>query len=499
MKKIIFTIVTLFCVLSTTAQNKNTIYIDVILPKTAIDTLTLEYQHNGWSLYALEKIKLKDSLAKNHFEINPNKDDKYLYLSIFGKNRYLLIDYLASPGDSIQIYVEPDKIIFRGKGFEKYKCIYDMRKISEDFPYPDIIQNYNSVNGERVKDSLYYTNYIPDAISVINRTYSSSNCGLEVLNWYRSKVTDDIYYVLLGNLLSKAETRLYNDFKQHFNGFKKDADYTQKRNIQDSLITIYLNRNAYDFSKLPDSLLAYSQDYLDYISSIYLLGDDKFNSSIAKYNNIPFSSYGLQGIINNYKGILRDRAITQYLIKRYSDLPNISEQINQALYFVKDLECRELLTSLKSTNSTGSKAFSFQLPDKNGKIRTLEDFKGKVILMDFWFTGCGGCRIMAENLKPVAEYFSKNKNVVFISISSDEDISTWKKSVAKGIYTNKYSLDLFTEGKGVDHPIIKNYKVMMYPTLIMIDKDGKIITTSVIKPMDEKSKKDLIKFIKKYI
>lgn len=500
MKKIIFTIITLFCVVFSFAQNNNrTIYVDIIYPKIEKDTVSLEYQHNGWSLNALDKIKLKDSLANNHFEITPNKDDKYLYLTLSGKNRYLLINYLATPGDSIQIYVEPENVIFRGRGYEKYKCKYDMEKIVKDFPYQNPYRKYNTVNGDMVKDSIYYTNYIPGAYSVLNRTYSSSKCGLEVLNWYRPKLTDDIYYILKGNLLSKAEKILYNDFKQHFNGFKKDADYTQKRNIQDSLITIYLNRDAYDFSKIPDSLLAYSQEYLGYVSSIFLLDEDKFASSIAEYNNTPSSSYGLQGIINNFNGILRDRAITRYLIQRFSDLPNISVQIDQALKFVNDSNCRDLLFDLRNTNSKGSNAYNFQLPDKNGKVRTLEEFKGKVILMDFWYTGCAGCRIMAENLKPVAEYFNKNKKVVFISVSSDGDISTWKNSVEKGIYTNKHSLDLFTEGKGADHPMIKNYKVMIYPTLIMIGKAGEIITTSVIKPIDEKSKNDLIKFIENNI
>ncbi|MNN48514.1 hypothetical protein D3C81_1629960 [compost metagenome] len=106
---------------------------------------------------------------------------------------------------------------------------------------------------------------------------------------------------------------------------------------------------------------------------------------------------------------------------------------------------------------------------------------------------------MAENLKPIAEYFKNNKNVVFLSVSADRDISTWKKSVSKEIYTNKHSIDLFTEGRGFDHPMIKNYKIRAYPSLILIGKNGKIISTSVIKPYNETDRKMLIQLIEKNI
>lgn len=501
MKKIFFFTIAFLCAVLSLAQNQSrAIYIDVIYPNTTVkDTISIEYQHNGWSLTALEIFKLEDSLTNNHFHINPKTEDKFLYFNLRGKSKYLLINYLAEPGDSIQVYVQPDKFIFRGRGSEKYQCRYDMDKIKKVFPHPDIRKNYNSIGNELVKDSLFYTNYIPDAHSKVERYYHSTKSSEEVLHWYKTKLSEDVYNILRANLLAMAENEILKDFIFMFNGFKKDSNYAQKRNIQDSLITIYLNRKANDFSKIPDTLLAYSQEYVSYNTSLYNMYEDEFGDSFLKFGNPSATNNGVHGIKNNFKGLVRDRIVTQYLIKRFVNLPNISEQIDQALKFVENSKCRDLLVNLKKTNANGSNAYSFQLPDFNGKIRTLEEFKGKVILMDFWFTGCAACRVMAEDLKPVVEYFKNHKNVVFISVSADDDLKTWKNSVIKEIYTNKYGVDLFTQGQGTDHPIIKNFKVMLYPTLIMIGKDGKVITTSVIKPQNERDRKKLISFIEKFI
>ncbi|MDR6783310.1 peroxiredoxin [Pedobacter africanus] len=500
MKKIFFFTIAFFCVVLSSAQNKSrTIHIDVIYPIIVKDTISIEYQHNGWSLRALETIKLEDSLSNNHFEIYPENEEKFFYLNLRGKNRYLLVNYIAEPGDSIQVYIEPEKVMFRGRGSEKYQCRYDMDRISKIFPYPNTGSKYNSVGGELVKDSLYYTNYIPDAHSSLKRIYASSKCSQEVLNWYKSQLSNKVYNVLMGNLLAETENKIWSSFTRMYNGFNSNSDDTQKRNIRDSLTNIYRNREACDFSRIPDSLLAYSQEYLYYLSSLYLRKTDGFAESLAMHRDPILTKNGSQEIEQKFNGILRDRAVTQYLIRGFSDLPKVSDQIERTLSFIKDPDCRSLLFSLKNTNSEGSKAFAFQLPDFNNRTRSLKEFKGKLILMDYWFTGCSGCMVMAKNLKPVAEYFKNNKNVVFISISADEDFSTWKSSVKEGIYTNKYSIDLFTQGKGTDHPIIKNFKVMKYPTLIMIGKDGKVITTAVIKPYNEKDQKKLISFIEQNI
>ena len=49
----------------------------------------------------------------------------------------------------------------------------------------------------------------------------------------------------------------------------------------------------------------------------------------------------------------------------------------------------------------GDKAPAFSLEDQQGKTVKLADFKGKVIVLDFWYRGCGWCIMAMPQIKEV--------------------------------------------------------------------------------------------------
>lgn len=125
--------------------------------------------------------------------------------------------------------------------------------------------------------------------------------------------------------------------------------------------------------------------------------------------------------------------------------------------------------------------YKFELPDMNGNIIRLDSLKGKIVVADFWFTGCINCVAIHPNFENVVDHFSDNPNVVFVSISVDQDRDTWLKSVREGsklgYYTNmgkKNLLNLYTAGMGRDHPMVTYHRVHGYPTLLMIGPDGRV-------------------------
>ena len=52
----------------------------------------------------------------------------------------------------------------------------------------------------------------------------------------------------------------------------------------------------------------------------------------------------------------------------------------------------------------GMRAADFTYPDKDGKMVSLSDFKGKVVLVDVWATWCSPCRKELPYLKKLEEY-----------------------------------------------------------------------------------------------
>jgi tetratricopeptide (TPR) repeat protein len=115
---------------------------------------------------------------------------------------------------------------------------------------------------------------------------------------------------------------------------------------------------------------------------------------------------------------------------------------------------------------TGKPAPGFELKDLQGKVHSLDEYRGKVVLLDFWTTWCGPCR--AE--MPIFEKLHRELatgDVAVVAVDVDEP----KETVAQFIEEGKYTLPvLLTEGTD----IAKKYGIQAFPTLITLDKQGQV-------------------------
>ncbi len=119
------------------------------------------------------------------------------------------------------------------------------------------------------------------------------------------------------------------------------------------------------------------------------------------------------------------------------------------------------------------KAPDFALTSVDGKIIKLSDYKGKVVIIDFWATWCPPCRKGIPDLIAIQnEYAGK---VVVIGISVDREGQT------------KQDVPGFIKSNGINYPIVYfTDKVVndfggieAIPTSFVIDKKGNIVDTHV--------------------
>jgi tetratricopeptide (TPR) repeat protein len=114
----------------------------------------------------------------------------------------------------------------------------------------------------------------------------------------------------------------------------------------------------------------------------------------------------------------------------------------------------------------GSMAPPFQLEDLQGVKRSLESYKGKVVLLDFWATWCAPCR---EEM-PIFEKLHREmagKDVAVLTVNVDEPKETVSRFIEEGKYTFPVLLS-----EGTDIP--QKFAVNGYPTLVTVDKTGRI-------------------------
>lgn len=140
-----------------------------------------------------------------------------------------------------------------------------------------------------------------------------------------------------------------------------------------------------------------------------------------------------------------------------------------------------LLSATAFSQQARMRAYPFELKDTLGYSHRLGDFKGKTIIMDFWFTGCKGCvqvaRMLREQVKPA---FEGDTSVVFIAVSLDINFLEWKRSIQSGIYTSEGQLNLFTNGLGANHPIYPYYGFSGAPQMLVIDQEGFVVSRQIM-------------------
>ena len=114
----------------------------------------------------------------------------------------------------------------------------------------------------------------------------------------------------------------------------------------------------------------------------------------------------------------------------------------------------------------------FQLKDADGKIVRLSDYKGKIVLLDFWATWCGPCKIEIPWFIEFERAY-KDKGFAVIGVAMDEEGWTVVKPFVAELAINyrilQGSEELAQLYGGVD----------ALPTTFLIDREGKVAATHV--------------------
>jgi len=110
-----------------------------------------------------------------------------------------------------------------------------------------------------------------------------------------------------------------------------------------------------------------------------------------------------------------------------------------------------------------------------GKLRLPEDLRGKVVVIDFWATWCGPCIQSLPHMKKVYAAY-KDKGVEFVGISLDRTGD--KANLAAFVKSNGLNWIHTYSGKYWDDPTAVKYKIRGIPSIWVLGKDGRIMSTN---------------------
>ena len=135
----------------------------------------------------------------------------------------------------------------------------------------------------------------------------------------------------------------------------------------------------------------------------------------------------------------------------------------------------------------GTHAPDFKMKTIDGKTFKLSQLKGKTVVLDFWASWCPDCRKDApEVVRMYKEYAPQG--IEFVGVSMDTDVEAWRKACEQfGItYTQVSELKIFKETD-----IAKAYGVKWIPSMVVVDKEGKVALSTVLTYKVDKYLKEL--------
>lgn len=134
----------------------------------------------------------------------------------------------------------------------------------------------------------------------------------------------------------------------------------------------------------------------------------------------------------------------------------------------------------------GLETAHFKALDITGTLVSSEEFLGKVVYLDLWATWCRPCRQQLSHLDSLRQSYKK-EDIVFVSISLDEDQNAWKSLIGNGTLGGVQLI----VGDGWDNSLRHRYMVEELPRYILIDRTGVIVNANAPPP----SSKEVLKQI----
>jgi len=168
-----------------------------------------------------------------------------------------------------------------------------------------------------------------------------------------------------------------------------------------------------------------------------------------------------------YTEVIKDEAKGKEMLEQVAkDYPD-TRAAKSASASLKSIEA-------KAKFAIGKPFPEFSVTGFDGKPLAVSDYKGKVVLIDFWATWCGPCIGELPNVKKTyAKHHDKGFEIIGISLDSDKDKLT--EFLAK----NEIGWRQFFDGGGWKNKLAVEYSVQSIPATYLLDGEGKIIGSNL--------------------
>ena len=308
------------------------------------------------------------------------------------------------------------------------------------------------------------------------------------------KTKDSVYTLIERSNLSSNDKKLEKkiadyDYLQTYNNYQKFYSYHKKYKAK--LPNDYY-KPVIEMDLDDDEMFRHSSAYRNLIIANFRQSSRLALSADSSLTIIEF----VKNKINNIESVYtREQFASMLLREMKQDNVNIHQDYQQVLpLFTTERMKKRLSEKYQSALETvsGKKSIDFNYENYNGGRTTLKDFAGKLVYIDVWATWCGPCIQEFPHLKTLVDEFS-SKDIEFVSVSIDhkKDYEKWRQMVSEKNIGGTHLYD----PEGLGSSFMKAFNVGMIPRFMMLDKEGKIISSNAPRPSSD----DVREFIQKHL
>lgn len=447
-------------------QNETTI--KILLPQTEkwnIKKVSISYSNPAFTdLRNTAIFEQKDSTTNNWTTTISLSTAQEWKVNIGNKWTFNL---LLFPNDQLEIKLDEKGAakFLKGKTAKENESTYDW--------LPNF---YNAVQGFATSEPKEATKKIDSLtnayISTYEKAFTDSKPNPTFDTYFRTELklaqilAYNQYPYLYGRQIGERDMSkiLTDEYKQSIPTFKADSntDYIYTSSYLMHVYNNSLGENC--VYKEEQSRTVFLKCQYEGLQKIY--EENKTLKKLLAFSstNRVFQSIKMAGVMN--LDAEEEKKLSVFLDEMYEDLNKKYPNTEEIIFLKKQIE-------LTRKMSSGSPAASFSLKDKDGKTVSLADLKGKLVLIDFWATWCQPCLAEIPHALKLEEEFGDDVAFVYVCMSSKED--KWKEMVAE---KPAQQIQLFVEGEA-QKQIQEDYQVSFYPTYILLDREGKIITKNI--------------------